>query len=138
MDVVDPTMEFIMLVLDANEQRSDHLQIKSMAHKLQLHNVQITADVTFPKSHHSLTNQDRSSNIDYCLCTQGVLHSINYATLVSHELATLTNRRGLLLEIDINLHVDSNGTKEILSLDRNCEQETLNLFGPCFCWKPYS
>ena len=57
--------------------------------------------MTLPKSHPCLTNQDRSTTKDCCLCTQGVLHRINYATTVLNELATITNCRGVLLDIDI-------------------------------------
>ena len=92
----------IILFLDANEQWSPTATITQFAEIHALANINIAGDFKFPPSHPSFHNMERSTTIDDCLCTSGVLPSIQYATMAPYDLAILGDHRGMILDIDLN------------------------------------
>ncbi len=108
-----PQME-ILLVLDANKQWTDNAKIKNMASNLQLLNLNTDGGYQLPGSHPCITNQNRNTTIDYCLCTQKVLESTKYVTLTPYDLSTLGDHRGLLVDIDVH-SILSNLDKKMMS-----------------------
>ena len=92
----------IILFLDANEQWSLTANITQFADLHALENINIAGDFKFPPLHPSFHNMERSTTIDYCLCTSGVLPRIQYATMAPYDLAILGDHRGMILDIDLN------------------------------------
>ena len=92
----------IAMFLDANEKWTSSSQIWRFATNLNLINLNTAGNFKFPPSHPCVTNQDRSTTIDYCLCSAHVLPCVTYASMVPYDLHTLGDHRGMI--VDINLH----------------------------------
>ena len=94
-----PHMEVeIMLCLDANEQWGPKAEIRNFADNLNLINVNQVMD--FSSTHPNLANSTRSTTIDYCLCSEGLLDYIGYASLVPYDLEVLGDHRGFVVDIN--------------------------------------
>lgn len=59
----------IAIFLDANERWTSTSQIHTFAEELGLVNLNLAGNYKFPPSHPCLTNPDRNTTINYCLCT---------------------------------------------------------------------
>ena len=91
----------ILLLLDANERWKEQARIKQMANNLELKELLSDGGYDLPASHPCITNRSRDTTIDFCLCSQGILDSIKYATRTPFDLYTLGDHRGLLIDINI-------------------------------------
>jgi len=93
-----PGME-IMLNLDANEQWSDTSEIFKFARDLNLRS--INEEYKISATHPNIANIDRSTTIDYWLCSSNVLEYIEYASSSPFDLETLGDHRGILVDLNI-------------------------------------
>ena len=91
----------VIMMLDANEKWTNKSQIKQLASRLQLFNLNIDGGYDFPATHPCITNPSRDTTIDYCLCTKKVIDATRYATLTPFDLHSLGDHRGMLLDLDI-------------------------------------
>ena len=90
-----PQME-IILCMDANERWSDDSEVKKFAWKMDLLNV--NQALTLEDTHPNVANIDRSTTIDYCLCSQAIMDKITYAGSTPYDLM-LGDHRGFILDI---------------------------------------
>ena len=91
----------ILLALDANEKWATNSKITEFAKKVGLFNLNLAGEYNFPASHPCMTNRNRDTTIDFCLCSQQVLKAIKYATMTPYDLHRLGDHRGLLIDLDI-------------------------------------
>ena len=108
----------VILFLDANEQWTTKSQIRQLANNLQLQNLNTAGGYNFPASHPSISNRQRDTTIDYCLCTSRVVEATRYATMAPFDLHTLGDHRGMLIDIDIQQILTWSTTDRITSVSR--------------------
>ena len=108
----------VIMFIDANEQWTEQSKIRQMANNLQLVNLNIAGSYNFPASHPSITNRQRDTTIDYCLCTSRIVEATNYATMAPFDLYTLGDHRGMLVDIDIKKILHSQHTDVPVSVGR--------------------
>ena len=89
----------IVLTLDANEQWTESSMIAQMANELNLKN--LTAKFDLSDTHPNLANINRSTTIDYCLCSPRALDHITFATSTPYSLETLGDHRGIVLDMNL-------------------------------------
>ena len=90
----------VILFLDANEQWSEKAKITEFANEMGLLNLNLAGEYQFPATHPCLTNKDRDTTIDFCLCSHRVVECITYATMTPYDLHSLGDHRGFLIDID--------------------------------------
>ena len=91
----------VILFLDANEQWSESARIKQFSMNLGLKNLNTDGGYNFPATHPSISNPERDTTIDFCLCSATVLEHITYATMTPYDLNSLGDHRGFLIDLDI-------------------------------------
>ncbi len=89
----------VMICVDANEQWTPTSGIKLFADNLDL--VNINQELNLSDTHPNIVNHTRSTTIDYCLCSAGVLEHITYAASTPFDLEVLGDHRGFVLDVDI-------------------------------------
>ncbi len=92
----------IALFADANEKWCQTSQIKRLADRVQLVNLDTYGSYKFPSTHPCLANPARNTTIDYCMCTKGLARCVDYATLTPYDLGSLGDHRGIIIDIDMN------------------------------------
>ena len=91
----------IIIALDANEKWESNAKIVKFSQKMGLLNLNLEGGYNFPASHPCITNRNRDTTIDFCLCTPRVLESITYATMTPYDLQSLGDHRGVIFDLDI-------------------------------------
>ena len=89
----------IIICLDANEPWSEHAGIKKFAHKLNLRN--INQEMGIKPTHPNVSNISKSTNIDYCLCSENIITNISFAASAPYELDVLGDHRGIIIDLNI-------------------------------------
>ena len=90
----------LLLCLDANEQWESDAAITKFANDFNLKNV--NKEMRLKPTHPNISNVSRSTNIDYCLCSDRLFSHINYASSVPYDLDKLGDHRGVLIDINID------------------------------------
>jgi len=90
-----------IVMLDANEQWTEHSSIRSLAQRLHLENLNTAGGYGFPATHPCIANPTRDTTIDFCLCSPKILQNIQYATMVPFDLTCLGDHRGILIDLDL-------------------------------------
>ena len=93
-----PGME-LFVSLDANERWHEKALITKFASNFGL--CSINQECQLPDTHPNIANIDRSTTIDYCLCSPLVMENVVYAAAAPYELETLGNHRGILVDLDM-------------------------------------
>ena len=109
----------IIMFLDANERWSQQSKIRGLALDLGLVNLNLAGNFNFPSSHPSFTNPDRNTTIDFCLCSESVLQSVEYATMAPYDLTSLGDHRGMLVDLNMNKLLGDRGSEKIDISSRN-------------------
>ena len=89
----------ILLMLDANEQWMEGSGITSLASARNLANINEIYNIK--PTHPNILHPSRSTTIDYCLCSEGVLNAITYVSSAPYDLETLGDHRGIIIDLDI-------------------------------------
>ncbi len=97
-DYRTPAME-LLLCLDANEQWVENAEIVTFANDLKLRNV--NREMSLKHTHRNISNVSRSTDIDFCLCSDRIFSNISYASTVPYDLDKLGNHQGVLIDINI-------------------------------------
>ena len=104
--VTDQNTE-VLLALDANEKWDQSSQIAAFAQRVGLGNLNMVGNYNFPATHPCITNRNRDTTIDFCLCSAKVLEAIKYATMTPYDLYRLGDHRGFLIDIDLKYLLNS-------------------------------
>ncbi len=97
-DVKFADTEFL-ICLDANEKWTHNSEIRKWATDLEL--INLNHEFSLQETHPNITQYTRSTTIDYCLCSRGVLEYITYASSTPYDLDVLGDHRGFVLDIDL-------------------------------------
>ena len=89
----------IILAMDANEQWGNKSGIRYFAEEFQLLNIH--QEMQLPESHPNIANLQRSTNIDYLLCSQKVAQHIKYAAATPYDREILGDHRGIIVDLDL-------------------------------------
>ena len=89
----------IVLCLDANEQWGKDAKITNFAQNLDLKNV--NQEFQLADTHPNIANVQRSTTIDFCLCSPNILEYVRFAASTPYDLETLGDHRGMVIDIDI-------------------------------------
>ncbi len=109
----------IMLFLDANERWTEGSRIRMFADEMQLQNLGVAGSYNFPPSHPSITNPDRSTTIDYCLCTNTVVGCVQYASMAPYDLLSLGDHRGMIVDLNLSKLIGDSGHSPVDTQGRN-------------------
>jgi len=90
----------IVLCMDANEQWTEGADIVKFARSMQLKNV--NRELGLQATHPNISNIQRSTTIDYCLCSEKVLSYVSYATSTPYDLEVLGDHRGFIIDINMD------------------------------------
>ena len=104
----------VILLLDANEQWGERSEITKFANRFQLKNLNEEGQLS--ATHPNLANPERSTTIDYCLCSATVLQNVRYVASTPFDLDTLGDHRGMVIDIHIpSILGDTSQIEEIKS-----------------------
>ena len=110
----------LLLCLDANEQWDANAEIAKFATEFHLKNV--NQEMRLKPTHPNISNVSRSTNIDFCLCSERLFSHISYASSVPYDLDKLGDHRGVLIDINIDnlfqeetTKLEASGRKLVLS-----------------------
>ena len=110
---VDNNMEF-MICLDANEQWSAEAAIAKFARKFDMLNV--NKEMALKPTHPNISNVERSTVIDYCLCSRKVFSNIRYVASTPYDLEVLGDHGGFIIDIDLCTLLNDTHTEEDISM----------------------
>ena len=108
--------------LDANEQWHESAGITKFADKFGL--LSVNQECQLPDTHPNIANMDRSTTIDFCLCSPNVMENMVYASATPYELETLGDHRGILVDVNIERLL---GTRHA---DKDFQQRKLVMSSP--------
>ena len=94
------TMEMI-ICMDANEKWTRQSSIAQFANTMNLLNA--NEELQLDPTHPNVANMERSTTIDFCLCSQKVLRSIVYGSSAPYDMEVLGDHRGFIVDIQLNL-----------------------------------
>ena len=89
----------ILLVLDANEQWQVGSEIREFSRGRNFFNLNEIFQLR--PTHPNIIHPSRSTTIDFCLCSEGVLEAITYMGSTPYDLDILGDHRGIILDMDI-------------------------------------
>lgn len=89
----------LIICLDANELWQEGAGIETFARSLNLMN--INQELNIQPTHPNIANIQRSTTIDYCLCSRKVFETIEYAASTPYELEVFGDHRGFIIDINI-------------------------------------
>ena len=94
------TME-LLICMDANDRWIRGSSIITFANTMNLLNV--NEELQLEPTHPNIAKMEKSTTIDFCLCSQKVLRSIVYGGSAPYEMEVLGDHRGFILDIQLNL-----------------------------------
>ena len=89
------------MCLDANEIWGEQMEVTKFADKMDRRC--INREFNLPASYPHIANCNRSTTIDFCLCSSKVLQHITYAAAIPFELETLGDHRGMVMDLDLQM-----------------------------------